>query len=71
MMEKKFLVVDPMDRLDLIKALASELRLKILKLLERSGPLNVNQIAEKLGLHLLLLYQTYLLKQALELQTEN
>jgi len=50
MMEKKFLVVDPMDRLDLIKALASELRLKILKFLEISGPLNVNQIAEKLGL---------------------
>lgn len=49
-MAKNFLVVDPMDRLDLIKALASELRVKILKLLEVSGPRNVNQIADELGL---------------------
>jgi len=47
---EKFLLVDPEERLDLIKGLASAVRVSILKLLGTTGPLNVNQIAEALSL---------------------
>lgn len=49
-MSEKFLLVDPEERLDLIKGLASRVRVSILKLLGTAGPLNVNQIAQALGL---------------------
>lgn len=49
-MTNKFLVVDPSQRLDIIKGLASEVRIAILRLLGTEGPMNVNQIAEKLKL---------------------
>lgn len=49
-MTQKFLFIDPEERLDLIKGLASAVRVSILKLLGTSGPLNVNQIAEALSL---------------------
>lgn len=49
-MTGKVLVIDPVERQDLIKGLASELRISILKLLRRGGAKNVNQIAEQLGL---------------------
>jgi predicted transcriptional regulator len=46
-MPGKVLVIDPSERQDIIRGLASEVRVSILKLL-RSGPKNVNQIAEEL-----------------------
>jgi predicted transcriptional regulator len=49
-MSAKVLVVDPTERLETIKALASEVRISILKLLRTSGPKNVNQIADELKL---------------------
>ncbi|MEO8531303.1 MAG: metalloregulator ArsR/SmtB family transcription factor, partial [Deltaproteobacteria bacterium] len=49
-MTNQMIVVDPLERLDILQALASEVRLKILELLTRNGPHNVNQVAEKLGL---------------------
>lgn len=48
-MSNKYLVIDPLERLDVIKGLASELRISILKLLDTEGPKNVNQISERLG----------------------
>ncbi|MGW8369862.1 MAG: ArsR/SmtB family transcription factor, partial [Gammaproteobacteria bacterium] len=49
-MSGKVLVVDPSERPDLIRGLASEVRISILKLLWDGEEKNVNQIAEKLGL---------------------
>ncbi|MFO7805629.1 MAG: helix-turn-helix domain-containing protein [Paracoccaceae bacterium] len=49
-MSNKFLVVDPIEQLDVIKGLASEVRIRIIRLLESRGPMNVNQIAEVLDL---------------------
>lgn len=49
-MNRQFIVVDPLERLDVLKCLASEVRVRILKLLTRKGPHNVNQVAEQLGL---------------------
>lgn len=49
-MSRNFLVVDPEDRPDILKGLASSVRIKILKLLHVRGPLNINQIAETLDL---------------------
>ena len=46
----KFLLVDPEENLELIKGLASAVRVSILKVLGVSGPMNVNQIAEALNL---------------------
>lgn len=46
----KFLLVDPEESLDLIKGLASPVRVSILKLLGLNGPKNVNEIASELGL---------------------
>lgn len=49
-MSAKVLVVDPSERPDVIKGLASEVRISILKLLRGAAERNVNQIAEELGL---------------------
>jgi predicted transcriptional regulator len=49
-MSRNFLVVDPEDRLDVLRGLASPVRVRILKLLHIEGPLNVNDIAANLGL---------------------
>jgi predicted transcriptional regulator len=49
-MTSQIIVVDPLERLDILKSLASEVRVRILELLTRQGPRNVNQVAEELGL---------------------
>jgi predicted transcriptional regulator len=49
-MSSQIIVVDPLERIDLLKSLASEVRIRILDLLNRKGPKNVNQVAEELGL---------------------
>jgi predicted transcriptional regulator len=49
-MSRNFLVVDPEDDLDVLRGLASAVRVKILKLLHVSGALNVNDIAAALDL---------------------
>ncbi|WP_092179708.1 helix-turn-helix domain-containing protein [Devosia sp. YR412] len=49
-MSRNFLVVDPEDNLDVLRGLASPVRVKILKLLHVEGPMNGNDIAEKLEL---------------------
>ena len=49
-MSSQIIVVDPLERIDLLKSLASEVRIRILELLTRHGPKNVNQVAEELGL---------------------
>lgn len=49
-MSNQIIVVDPLERIDLLKSLASEVRVRILDLLNRNGGRNVNQIAEGLGL---------------------
>ncbi|BCH25469.1 transcriptional regulator [Mesorhizobium sp. L-8-10] len=49
-MSNQIIVVDPIERIDLLKSLASEVRVRILDLLNRKGPRNVNQVAEDLGL---------------------
>jgi len=45
---RNFLLVDPEERPEVLKALASEVRVAILKLLHIEGPMNVNDIAAKL-----------------------
>jgi predicted transcriptional regulator len=47
--KSNFLVIDPTERLDVLKGLASDVRIQILKLLH-SGPRNVNDIAGELRL---------------------
>ena len=49
-MSRNFLVVDPGEGMDVLKALASEGRVRILKLLHGKGPMNVNDIAAALSL---------------------
>jgi predicted transcriptional regulator len=49
-MSNQIIVIDPLERIDLIKSLASEVRIRILELLNREGPKNVNQVADYLGL---------------------
>ena len=49
-MSNEIIVVDPLERLDLLKSLANEVRVRILDLLNRKGPKNVNQVADELGL---------------------
>lgn len=49
-MSRNFLVVDPEDDIEVLKGLASTVRVKILKLLHVRGALNVNDIAEALDL---------------------
>jgi predicted transcriptional regulator len=48
-MSRNFLLVDPEEKPEVLKALASEVRVAILKLLHIEGPMNVNDIAGKLG----------------------
>jgi predicted transcriptional regulator len=49
-MPRNFLVVDPEEGIDVLKGLASSVRVKVLKLLHTKGPLNVNDIAAALEL---------------------
>ena len=49
-MSRNFLIVDPEDGIEVLKAFASPARVKVLKLLHTHGPQNVNEIAEALGL---------------------
>ena len=49
-MSRNFLIVDPEDGIDVLKAFASPARISILKLLHDSGALNVNEIAQRLDL---------------------
>lgn len=49
-MSNQIVVIDPLERIDLLKSLASEVRIRILDLLHRQGPKNVNEVAEELGL---------------------
>jgi DNA-binding transcriptional ArsR family regulator len=45
-----FLNVNPELQFEIVRGLASPVRVRILRLLRRRGPLNVNQIGEALGL---------------------
>ena len=49
-MARNFLVVDPEQRPDILRGLASTQRVRILKLLQRQPGRNVNDIADALGL---------------------
>src|SRR5208282_6530321 len=49
-MSRNFLVTDPEERPDVLRALASPARVRILRLLHRNGGVNVNDIAEALAL---------------------
>lgn len=49
-MSRNFLVIDPEEDLEILKGLASAIRVKILKILHIEGPLNGNDIAERLSL---------------------
>ncbi len=47
---RHFLAVDPEESIEVVRGLASPIRLRILKLLNVQGPMNVNAISEALGL---------------------
>jgi predicted transcriptional regulator len=49
-MSRNFLVVDPEENFEVLRGLASTIRIRILKLLHVQGPMNGNDIAEKLEL---------------------
>jgi predicted transcriptional regulator len=49
-MSRNFLLVDPEERSDVLRGLASPVRVKILRALHTSGGLNVNDIASRLEL---------------------
>lgn len=49
-MTNQILVVDPLERQDILRSLASEVRVRILEHLTRQGPRNVNQVADELDL---------------------
>ena len=49
-MSRNFLVIDPEERGDVLRGLASPVRVSVLKLLHIQGPLNVNDIAAKLDM---------------------
>ena len=49
-MSRNFLVIDPEESLDVLKAFASTARVKVLKLLHTKGAMNVNDIASALDL---------------------
>ena len=44
-MSRNFLIVDPEEGIETLKALASPVRVGILKLLHQQGPMNVNAVA--------------------------
>jgi predicted transcriptional regulator len=48
--QRKFLTISPDDNVEVIKGLSSPVRLRILHLLRRRGPANVNEISAHLGL---------------------
>jgi predicted transcriptional regulator len=47
---RSFLNVNPEQQFEVVRGLASPVRVRILKLLRRRGPLNINQISEALGM---------------------
>ena len=47
---RSFLNVNPETQFEIVRGLASPVRVRILQLLRRRGPLNVNQISEALGM---------------------
>ena len=47
---RHFLAVDPEQSIEVVRGLASPIRLRVLKLLNIQGPMNVNAISEALGL---------------------
>lgn len=49
-MSRNFLIVDPEEGVETLKALASPVRVRMLKLLSLRGPMNVNAIAQALDL---------------------
>lgn len=49
-MSRNFLVIDPEERIEVLKALASPIRIQVLKLLHVEGPFNGNDIAARLSL---------------------
>ena len=49
-MSRNFLIVDPEDGIEVLKAFASPARVKVLKRLHTHGPQNVNEISVALGL---------------------
>jgi predicted transcriptional regulator len=49
-MRPNFLTIDPEDDIEVLKGLASPIRIRILKLLRSEGPLNVNDISHRLEL---------------------
>lgn len=49
-MNRNFLIVDPEEGIEVLKAFASPARVRVLKLLHRQGPMNVNEIAQSLDL---------------------
>ena len=49
-MSRNFLVVDPEDDFEVLRGLASTIRVQILKLLHTEGPKNGNDIASLLNL---------------------
>lgn len=49
-MSRNFLILDPETEVEVLKAIGSPARIKILRLLHRLGPLNVNEIAQALDL---------------------
>jgi predicted transcriptional regulator len=49
-MKRNFLVVDPEEGIEVLRALASPVRVKMLKLLHTNGALNINDIAAMLDL---------------------
>ena len=49
-MKPNFLTINPEDNIEILKGLASPIRVKILKLLHVKGPLNVNEISQLLKL---------------------
>lgn len=49
-MTNQILVVDPLERQDIMRSLASDVRVRMLEHLTRQGPRNVNQVAAELDL---------------------
>jgi predicted transcriptional regulator len=49
-MRQNFLIVDPEEGIDILRALASSARVSVMKLLHHHGPMNVNDISRALGL---------------------
>jgi predicted transcriptional regulator len=48
--QRKFLTINPQEDVELVKGLSSPMRLQILQVLRRMGPMNVNQISRHLSL---------------------